>query len=187
MVAAFHRYKSDASPMVKEALVNSICLMLEIHAQIVLCPTMNDGSALERTVHDLAGLHPGVVSAAIVPLGVSQLHSERERLTPATDAWCAEVIDQGRPGLEAYVILEGTASVTIGGQQVNEVGPGDIVGEMALIDHRPRSATVTATSPMRLLAFDAQRFRRLLDEMPEALIRVMERLIERKKNNTSDW
>lgn len=70
---------------------------IEIHAQIVLCPTMNDGPALERTLRDLAGLHPGVVSAAVVPLGVSAIHSERDRLTPATDAWCAEVIDQVRP------------------------------------------------------------------------------------------
>lgn len=70
---------------------------IEIHAQIVLCPEMNDGAALERTVRDLADLHPGVVSAAIVPLGMSDLHSEREKLTPATDEWCAAVIDQVRP------------------------------------------------------------------------------------------
>ncbi len=70
---------------------------IEVHAQIVLCPTMNDGSALERTLRELAELHPGVVSAAVVPLGMSQLHSERDRLTPATDEWCASVIDSVRP------------------------------------------------------------------------------------------
>lgn len=93
----------------------------------------------------------------------------------------AELIGQGRPGLEAYVILEGTAGVFIGGQKRNEVGPGEIVGEMALIDHRPRTADVRAMTDMKLLAFDAHHFRRLLDEMPEALTRVMERLIERRK------
>lgn len=95
----------------------------------------------------------------------------------------AELIGQGRPGQEAFVIVEGTAAVYIGGQKVNEVGAGEIVGEMALIDHNPRTADVRAETPMKLLAFDAQHFRRLLDEMPEALIRVMERLIERKKAN----
>lgn len=95
----------------------------------------------------------------------------------------AELIGQGRPGREAFVILEGTAAVYIGGQKRNEVGPGELIGEMSLIDHQPRTADVRAVTPMKLLAFDSKRFRRLLDEMPEALIRVMERLIERKKAN----
>jgi CRP-like cAMP-binding protein len=95
----------------------------------------------------------------------------------------AELIGQGRPGTEAFVILDGTAAVFIGGERRNEVVAGEIVGEMALIDHHPRTADVRAVTPMKLLAFDTHAFRRLLDEMPEALIRVMERLIERKKAN----
>jgi CRP/FNR family transcriptional regulator, cyclic AMP receptor protein len=91
----------------------------------------------------------------------------------------AELTDQGRPGQTAYVILEGTAAIEVGGKEINQVGPGDMVGEMALIDHRPRTATVRALTAMRLLAFDANRFRRLLDEMPKAQVRVMEQLVER--------
>lgn len=91
----------------------------------------------------------------------------------------AELTDQGRPGQEAYVILEGTAGVHISGVQKAEVGPGEIIGEMALIDHHPRVATVRAITPLRLLAFDAARFRRLLDEMPKAQMRIMEKLVER--------
>ncbi len=53
---------------------------------------------------------------------------------------------------------------------------------MALIDHRPRVATVRALTPMKLLAFDAERFRRLLDEMPKAQVKVMELLVERLRN-----
>jgi putative radical SAM enzyme (TIGR03279 family) len=87
---------------------------IEVHAQIVLCPTINDGAALERTVRDLADLHPGVVSAAVVPLGMSQLHSERERLTPATDAWCAEVIDQARPWQREFRRRLGTTFAFLG-------------------------------------------------------------------------
>ena len=91
----------------------------------------------------------------------------------------AELTDQGRPGQEAYVILDGKAGVYVNGAQIAEVSGGDIVGEMALIDHRPRIATVRAITPLKLLAFDAQRFRRLLDEMPKAQVRVMEKLVER--------
>lgn len=91
----------------------------------------------------------------------------------------AELTDQGRPGQEAYVILEGTAGVYVRDSLIAEVGPGEIIGEMALIDHRPRTATVRALTPLKLLAFNAQKFRRLLDEMPKAQVRVMEKLVER--------
>ena len=47
---------------------------IEIHAQVVLCPTINDGERLKKTIYDLAELHPGVVSTAIVPLGVTDKH-----------------------------------------------------------------------------------------------------------------
>jgi CRP-like cAMP-binding protein len=91
----------------------------------------------------------------------------------------ADLTDQGRPGQEAYVILQGTAAVVVNGAEIAQVGAGEIVGEMALIDHRPRIATVRALTPLKLLAFDAHRFRRLLDEMPKAQVRVMEKLVER--------
>jgi NifB/MoaA-like Fe-S oxidoreductase len=72
---------------------------IEIHAQVVLCPTINDGGRLKKTIYDLAELHPGVVSTAIVPLGVTDKHKYRDRLTPVTDEFCRETID-GRPGPE---------------------------------------------------------------------------------------
>ena len=70
---------------------------IEIHAQVVLCPTINDGRHLVKTIHDLAELHPGVVSTAIVPLGVTDKHRYRDRLTPVTDEFCAEIIDLVTP------------------------------------------------------------------------------------------
>jgi CRP-like cAMP-binding protein len=58
-----------------------------------------------------------------------------------------------------------------------------MVGEMALVDHRPRSATVVAETPMRLLGFDTKAFRSLLDEMPKASQRVMSLLNARAQEN----
>jgi CRP/FNR family transcriptional regulator, cyclic AMP receptor protein len=81
--------------------------------------------------------------------------------------------DQGRPGLECYVIVEGQAGVFIGENRIATLKAGETVGEMALIDHGPRSATVKAESPMQLLALDAERFRTLLDEMPKAQQKIM--------------
>ncbi|MCI0336762.1 MAG: DUF512 domain-containing protein [Acidobacteria bacterium] len=70
---------------------------IEIHAQVVLCPTINDGKYLEKTIYDLAMLHPGVVSTAIVPLGITDKHKYRDRLVAVTDEFCAQVIDQVTP------------------------------------------------------------------------------------------
>lgn len=95
----------------------------------------------------------------------------------------AELIDQGRPGQECYVIVEGEAGVFISGERKATLGAGEMVGEMALIDHRPRSATVKAMTPMKLLAFDAKRFKTLLDEMPKASQHVMQLLTERLRQN----
>jgi hypothetical protein len=61
-----------------------------------------------------------------------------------------------------------------------------MVGEMSLIDRRPRTATVVATTPMALLAFDTKAFQKLLSEMPKAEERVHTLLASRLKANLSD-
>jgi CRP/FNR family cyclic AMP-dependent transcriptional regulator len=95
----------------------------------------------------------------------------------------AELTDQGRPGLECYVILDGRASVLFAGEHVATLEKGSMVGEMALIDHRPRSATVVAETPMTLLAFDTNAFSKMLDEMPAARQKVMAILNDRLRDN----
>jgi len=66
---------------------------IEIHAQVVLCPNINDGDILRRTINDLAELHPGVSSVAIVPLGLTRYLND-ERLTPVTSEFCRQTIDE---------------------------------------------------------------------------------------------
>src|SRR6267143_2427071 len=60
---------------------------IEIHAQVVLCPKINDGEILRRTIYDLAELHPRVSSVAIVPLGLTRYLND-SRLTPVTPEFC---------------------------------------------------------------------------------------------------
>jgi CRP/FNR family transcriptional regulator, cyclic AMP receptor protein len=91
----------------------------------------------------------------------------------------AVLIDQGRVGQECFVILEGEAGVYVSGEHVATNGPGSMIGEMALIEHRPRNATVVAETEMRLLGFDTRAFKILLEEMPKAHDRVMETLAAR--------
>ena len=92
------------------------------------------------------------------------------------------VIDQGDPGLHCFVLLEGTASVYVRGEYVAEAAAGSMVGEMALVDHRPRTATVVADTDLRLLRFDSAAFRKLLDEMPKASERVLRLLNARLRS-----
>jgi CRP-like cAMP-binding protein len=83
------------------------------------------------------------------------------------------LVDQGDPGTHCYVILEGNASVYVRGDHVATMHRGSMVGEMALVDHRPRTATVVADTDLDLLRFDSAAFAKLLEEMPKASERVM--------------
>lgn len=95
----------------------------------------------------------------------------------------AVVIDQGRVGQECYVIIEGQAVVLAGDEVIATIGPGTMIGEMALVEHRPRTASVIAETPMKLIAFDTEHFATLLREMPKVQARVMEMLGARAKAN----
>ncbi|HEX6184720.1 MAG TPA: DUF512 domain-containing protein [Pyrinomonadaceae bacterium] len=64
---------------------------IEIHAQVVLCPDINDGEVLRKTIEDLAAEYPHVRSVAVVPLGLTRYNTD-ERLTPVTPEWCRRVI-----------------------------------------------------------------------------------------------
>ena len=74
--------------------------------------------------------------------------------------------EQGSIGREAFIILEGSAEVKRNGRKVATLGPGDTFGELALLDHGPRTATVTATTPLKVLVIGAREFAGVLDEIP---------------------
>lgn len=66
---------------------------IEIHAQVVLCPGINDGDILRRTIEDLAADYPRITSVAIVPLGLTRYNTDA-RLTPVTSEFCCAIIDE---------------------------------------------------------------------------------------------
>ena len=90
-----------------------------------------------------------------------------------------ELTRQGAPGREFFVLLEGSADVKKNGRRINRLGPGDFFGEIALVSRVPRTATVTATSPVRALVVTDRSFRRLLEDSPQIQARVMQALAER--------
>lgn len=86
---------------------------------------------------------------------------------------------QGEPGSEFVIILDGTAEVQKNGRRINQLGPGDFLGEIALISGAPRTATVTTTSDARLLVLTDRGFKRLTRDTPSIQASVLRALSER--------
>jgi CRP/FNR family transcriptional regulator, cyclic AMP receptor protein len=76
------------------------------------------------------------------------------------------LVVEGRPGHEFFLILEGEALVRRNGSQIATLGPGEYFGELSLLDHGARSATVVAASDMRLLVLGQREFAGLLQTLP---------------------
>ena len=109
----------------------------------------------------------------LAEVGMFSRCSNRERRTVARHMETASLpadatlIEEGEEGDALFVIIEGTASVRRGSDEVATVGPGAVFGEMALLDGEPRSATVVTTTPVTVAVLGVRMFRTLLREFPE--------------------
>lgn len=141
-------------------------------------PSKHDG--LQTTVEDLRHI---ALFAQMTEADLARFAALGE---PVDAEPGAILIDQGDVGTECFLVVEGEAGVFAAGNHVATLGKGSIVGEMALIGHKPRNATVTAASKMRLLAFNISSFKKLLEEMPVAQKYVYELLEQRARENRGD-
>jgi CRP-like cAMP-binding protein len=89
------------------------------------------------------------------------------------------LVREGRPGREFFVLIAGTVRVTRKGRKLAELGPGDWFGEIALLTNAPRNATVTATSPIRVLVVTDRAFRQLVERIPGIALKVLSSVGER--------
>jgi CRP/FNR family cyclic AMP-dependent transcriptional regulator len=103
-----------------------------------------------------------------IPIFSDLSPQEANRLaTFATETSAAEgqiLMKQGDYSVELIAIEEGTADVLQNGKKVASLGPGDLIGEMGLLERRPRNADVIASSPMRLLKLTHWEIRRMSDD-----------------------
>lgn len=83
---------------------------------------------------------------------------------------------QGGPGREMFILLDGKVKVERNGVQVNTLGPGDFLGEGALVLGKPRNATITAMTPLRALVISDVNFKQLLTEDTRISAKVHETL-----------
>lgn len=90
-----------------------------------------------------------------------------------------QLTKQGSPGNTFYVLLDGTADVTIDGKHRRILKPGDFFGEISMLDRGPATATVTATSPVRLMVMSHVQFRDAVKANDDLLFHVMRAMGER--------
>ena len=118
-----------------------------------------------------------------VPLFAGCSKVELQRVASLADeldlADGATLIREGERGREFIVVVDGTVRVTRKGKKIRDLGAGDFIGEIALVSDVPRTATVTATSPVRLLVVTDRAFRGLIEQTPSIATKVLQSLGER--------
>jgi CRP-like cAMP-binding protein len=122
-----------------------------------------------------------------IPIFSELSENEANRLAAfATETSAAEgqiLMKEGDYSVELIAIEEGTADVLQGGKKIASLKAGDLIGEMGLLEHRPRNADVIATSPMRLIKLTHWEIRRMSEETVDRIKATIE---ERRKAGVAD-
>jgi CRP/FNR family transcriptional regulator, cyclic AMP receptor protein len=120
---------------------------------------------------------------ARVPLFSACSQRELARVVKAVDEITVEagrvLVEQGRAGHECYVIVAGEASVDRDANIIATLGPGDTIGELAVLDGGPRTATVTAITELDLLVLGQREFAALVSEVPSLSHKILVNLARR--------
>jgi CRP-like cAMP-binding protein len=96
------------------------------------------------------------------------------RITTPIVAEAGQVLTrEGDTGHEFFVVVDGSATASIGDRRIADLGPGSFFGELALLDGGPRTATVTASSPMNLLVLSRREFCELIESSIPSVARKM--------------
>ena len=89
------------------------------------------------------------------------------------------IMDQGQTGREAYVILEGTATIKRNGKKIGTAKTGAVIGELSLLDNGPRTATVTADSDVTLLVVTERGLKATIENIPAISRKLLKALATR--------
>ena len=110
-------------------------------------------------------------------------NKELDKVAKATDEITMTegtmIMDQGQMGREAFVVVDGDVVVRRNGRKVATLGPGNVVGEMSLLDKGPRTATVLCETDCTLLVIDQRRFLGVIDSIPAISHKLMASLAGR--------
>jgi CRP-like cAMP-binding protein len=120
-------------------------------------------------------LFAGCTKAELVEVAISA--DERE----APEG--GRLTEEGRRGREFFILVEGTVVVRRGSRTLADLVPGDWFGEIAILTYKPRTATVTAMSPVRLLVISDRAFRRIVETTPRIALTVLRNVAERLEHD----
>src|SRR5919198_6672916 len=130
-----------------------------------------------------------VDSLSRVPLlsgfGRRELKRLVDRMSERTFAEGEVAVEEGRGGAGFWLIQDGSATVSIGGEIVRTLGPGEYFGEIALLDDGPRTATVTAGTDLRCLGMATWEFRPFVLEHPDVALTMLQALARRLREAES--
>lgn len=96
------------------------------------------------------------------------------------------IFQAGEPGNLMYVVLAGEVEITLNNKVVDTVTPGQLLGELALVDQSPRSANAIARTDCRLVPINERRFLFLVQQTPYFAVQVMSVMAERLRRRTRD-
>ncbi len=120
---------------------------------------------------------------AQVPLFSACSKRDLQKIAKASDEVSVSegrvLVEQGTTGREFYVLLDGQATVRRNGRKVDTLGPGSPFGELALLDRGPRTATVIADTPLRVLVLGQREFSGVIDEVPGLAHKILASLASR--------
>lgn len=118
-----------------------------------------------------------------VPLFSSCTTKDLEKIAKAGDTITLPagqvIIDQGQTGREAFIIISGQATVRRNGKKITTVGAGAVLGELSLLDHGPRTATVTCDTDCEVIVIDQRHFSAVLSDVPALSQKLMAALAAR--------
>jgi CRP/FNR family cyclic AMP-dependent transcriptional regulator len=131
-----------------------------------------------------------VEALAKAPLFDGLSKKELTQLARLTDDMQVEagfvLCKEGQLGHEFFVVMDGEVEIIRGGTRVDSRGDGDFFGEIALIADVPRTATVTAKTPLRFFVLASREFRQMLDDYPRIERKVLRAVAKRLVSLSAD-
>lgn len=157
---------------------------------MVRIDSIHEAMALGTEADSLAIKDPKVELLRHVPLFAGCSSPDLQRISQLADEVDVpdgyRLIREGEFAQEFFLIVEGNVRIERGQGTINRMGPGDFLGEIALIDHGRRSATAVADGPAKLLVITRPGFLALLDDSPVIRLEVMKALAERVRHLDPD-
>jgi CRP/FNR family transcriptional regulator, cyclic AMP receptor protein len=150
---------------------------------MVMRPTKGSSSTPQPEVRASRTKRETAVALSGVPLFADLPKRHLQRLAREADeltfAPGEQIVQEGSLGETLFVVMEGRAKVTRNGRRVGEVLPGDFFGELSAIDGGPRTASISAVTPVRVVRLFRRTLRKLLDDEPQLTVKILDGVVRR--------